>query len=298
VTIAGTRHDGPNAVDFATLAGGGAFTLQPGETALVDLRFTAASQGRTSGRLLFDHDAPGSPAVVQLVGEGVVIPMTATVALPEVAAYAGDTVSIPVLLPRSSNLTSTEATSFTARMRFNATLLEPIGATPGGSLDGSDRVIDLELPLTAGPDSVVARLLFRAALGDDSTTALILENPQSAAGTVTMTAEIGRFRLLGICYDGGARLLNPNGTLALKIVEANPTSDHDLSIALETIEAGRTTLRLFDNAGRLTATFVDEEMVPGTHDRSLDLDGIASGIYILHLQTPSQARSIIVEISR
>lgn len=296
--VTGATHGGPNGADFATLAGDAPFTLLPGDTAKLDFRFSPAAVGPARDTLWFEYEGGSAPLPVVLLGEGIEIPAAATVALPTIEAYAGDTITIPVMLPTQSNLSASTATSFTARMRFNATLLEPIAPTPGGTIEGDERVIELELPLTADADGVVARLLFRAALGDDSTTTLILEDPQSVGGPVAMTSLAGTFRLLGICYEGGARLINPNGTLALKIAEANPTSDHDLSIALETIEAGRTTLRLFDDAGRMVAGFIDEEMAPGIHDRSLDLDGIANGIYILHLQTPSQSRSVIVEIVR
>ncbi|MBK9248263.1 MAG: choice-of-anchor D domain-containing protein [Ignavibacteria bacterium] len=72
LSIITTRHAGPNDVDFSTLAGGGNFTLQPNDTALLDLRFVPIDIGRTSGRILFEYDGVGSPAAVQLFGEGII----------------------------------------------------------------------------------------------------------------------------------------------------------------------------------------------------------------------------------
>jgi hypothetical protein len=71
LTITSTHHAGPNVVDYTTIAGGGSFTLNPGDSAFMDIRFAPSGVGRTSGRLLFDYDAIGSPATVQLFGEGV-----------------------------------------------------------------------------------------------------------------------------------------------------------------------------------------------------------------------------------
>jgi WD40 repeat protein/uncharacterized protein YegL len=71
ITIKSTRHAGLNDMDFTTLAGGGSFTLNVGDTARLDLRFMPKYVGRTSGRLLFDYDDVGSPATVQLFGEGI-----------------------------------------------------------------------------------------------------------------------------------------------------------------------------------------------------------------------------------
>jgi WD40 repeat protein/uncharacterized protein YegL len=71
LTINTTRHAGPNDVGFLTIAGGGSFTLAQGDTARLDLRFLPTDVGRTSGTLLFDYNGVGSPAIVQLFGEGV-----------------------------------------------------------------------------------------------------------------------------------------------------------------------------------------------------------------------------------
>ena len=71
LAITGTRHDKPNDKDFSTLAGGGGFTLQPGATQAMQLRFVPSDEGRTSGLLSFEYSGPGSPAQLQLIGEGV-----------------------------------------------------------------------------------------------------------------------------------------------------------------------------------------------------------------------------------
>ncbi|PKL84744.1 MAG: hypothetical protein CVV22_11185 [Ignavibacteriae bacterium HGW-Ignavibacteriae-1] len=70
ITITSTKHNYPNIVDFSTINGEGSFTLQPGETHLMDLRFAPSSLGRTSGTLEFHYDGVGSPAIVQLFGNG------------------------------------------------------------------------------------------------------------------------------------------------------------------------------------------------------------------------------------
>jgi WD40 repeat protein len=71
VTITSTRHAGPNTKDYSTLSGGGTFTIPPGETAKLDLRFFPKTTGRTSGRILFEYNGIDSPITLQLFGEGV-----------------------------------------------------------------------------------------------------------------------------------------------------------------------------------------------------------------------------------
>ena len=70
LNITNTKHNKPNDVDFSTLSGGGAFSMAPDEEKRMDLRFTPTSKGRTSGTLEFYYDGTGSPAVVQLFGQG------------------------------------------------------------------------------------------------------------------------------------------------------------------------------------------------------------------------------------
>jgi WD40 repeat protein/uncharacterized protein YegL len=69
ITINSVTHSGPNSIDFSTILGGGPFILTPNESAKMNLRFSPKELGRTSGRLLFDYNGIGSPAVVQLFGE-------------------------------------------------------------------------------------------------------------------------------------------------------------------------------------------------------------------------------------
>ncbi|HVK39604.1 MAG TPA: choice-of-anchor D domain-containing protein [Candidatus Kapabacteria bacterium] len=405
VQITGVRHAGPNDVDFVTIASATG-PLQPGESALVDLRFTPSIEGRTSGRLLFDFDGPGSPATVMLFGEGVApvaeaevvsteidfgtvdlgdardslqaatirnvgtIPITilsnqaggadagdfivvgnatttiapgdtaridlrfvpgaigprsgellvdygvsepakvllrgvgveviepslATLRPGDAAARAGDTVEIPIVLDAATNLAASGATGFATTLRFNGTLLEPIDDTPRGAMAGFDRIIPLTLTLPAGADGVLATLRFRVGLGNDTVTALLLEGTQALDGPVTMSVEVGRFTLTGICLDGGPRLINPMGTIALKLSSNPARARAEATVA--TVELGRTTLTLTDVTGRSIRTFVDGEMQPGEHVIPLDLRDVGSGMYLLQLRTETEQRTILMEVTK
>ncbi len=66
-----TRHGGPNDKDFKTISGGAPITLQSGDTARMNLRFTPSFTGRTMGTLEFHYDNPFSPLKIQLFGEGI-----------------------------------------------------------------------------------------------------------------------------------------------------------------------------------------------------------------------------------
>lgn len=300
LNVTGTGHAGPNSPSFSTLAGGGIFSLAPGDTARLDLRFSPSAVGPAQDTLLFSYEGGSAPVPVLLIGTGVDLSSTAsaTVAAPELSAYPGDTVTLPLLLPSATNIPASGTTTFSVRLRFNTTLLEPIAGTPAGTVQGGERIIDLQLPLQADSAGVLARLLFRAGLGDDTTTQLLLESPQALDGSATLSAEPGTFHLLGVCYAGGARLLNPNGAIALKVVVANPVTDGVLSVELETLETGRTSLDLLDMKGEVVAHFVDENLAPGRRQLDLDINEVSGGLYMLRLLTPSQNRSLFVVVRR
>lgn len=71
INILDTKYGPPNDKDFKTISGGGSITLGVGESAKLSLRFTPSIIGKTSGTLEFHYDVTGSPAIIQLLGEGV-----------------------------------------------------------------------------------------------------------------------------------------------------------------------------------------------------------------------------------
>ena len=70
VTVTG-RLAGPDTTGFEMLEGGGTVTLAPNERRPLGLRFRPGREGRTSARVIFTHDGPGSPEIGYLYGTGV-----------------------------------------------------------------------------------------------------------------------------------------------------------------------------------------------------------------------------------
>lgn len=62
---------GPNLTDFKEINDLKNYTLKSGEELKLDLSFKPTYLGRTNGTLMFEYDGIGSPAVVQLFGEGI-----------------------------------------------------------------------------------------------------------------------------------------------------------------------------------------------------------------------------------
>jgi hypothetical protein len=298
IMFTGVRHFGPNDIDFQTLAGV-PDTLGRGDTLWLDLRFTPSDTGRTNDQLLLDYKGAVAPAVVQLFGEGISSTPTgaasADIAASEVAAAPGDEIDIHILLKEGVNIAESGATNLTATLRFNATLLDPVGNTPRGTISGSDRIIPLELPATPPCGHLLASFRFRAMLGNDTMTTLTLENPAAVGGTVAVRAESGVFRLLGVCKDGGVRLLNPEGKVGILKMAPNPAGEW-AELEIETVESGPTSVTLLDIHGQLITTLFNGDLESGRHLVSFNTRELSTGSYYVVLMTPTVRRVQRIDI--
>jgi hypothetical protein len=105
IQITNIRHGLPNDIDFTTLQGGTPFTLQPGSTHTMNLRFSPKDIGLTSGVLEFSYNGIGSPAIVQLFGRGRVGPKITSSSSGAVLTCGNDTtISIVVQNPGDDTL--------------------------------------------------------------------------------------------------------------------------------------------------------------------------------------------------
>ena len=157
-------------------------------------------------------------------------------------------------------------------------------------------VIELDLPTSSPTGDVLQELTFRIGLGRDSVVSLTLENAEAIDGDVAMSVELGVVHILGICYEGGARLINPDGVVALRPITNTASASSGFVVEMETIENGPTDLRLYDLHGREVRTYISGPLSPGRRLMVLEGDGMSTGLYLLILQTPTERRSVMVEV--
>jgi hypothetical protein len=302
VSISAVGQQGPDNSQFQILDGSNAFTLLPGERHSMTLSFAPERIGRTSGSISFAHNASGGVTVVQLFGEGycdserrvAIGPLTV------IEADAGDVVAIPLRILHSDS--STGLQSFRGTLRFNGSLLRPIGTAPAGdttllhavysdttlgSTDGNDRLVPIAVD-SISTDGEIVRLICIAALGNADSTFLEMDRPDwGMECPVTTVMENAVFRLRGICHeDGLSRLFYSDGSAALKILSANPVCN-TLELSYTLIEPGATRISLIDMQGRTVMMLVDADSDPGTYQLQRELRGCASGTYYCVLETPT-----------
>ncbi len=132
----------------------------------------------------------------------------ACVRMPIVEAEPGTTLTIPVLIEQTERIPVGNALRFQARIRFNRSLLQPVGQTPECTFDGEDCILEIDVPVTAATleSGILAELRFLAKLGNAESTPLVIEEyAWSGFGEqpIRTVTKPGEFILLGVCREGG-----------------------------------------------------------------------------------------------
>ncbi|MBK9182260.1 MAG: choice-of-anchor D domain-containing protein [Ignavibacteria bacterium] len=301
LSITATRHAGPNDFDFSTLAGGGSFTLAQGDTAKVDLRFLPSDVGRTSGRLLFEYSGVGSPATVQLFGEGTINSLDTartTVVAQDIFAQAGERVNLILTLQKQTGMQLTGApTKWFARIRYNSSILfvEQNSSECSGSADSCM----LELSGTYDPtNNELISVPCIATLGNTDNSSIIIDEfrwTNSGIVSETLTQD-GRIQINGICDDGGARLYISAKNSTSLTTRPNPTQN-TMEIHYGLREPLTITLELLNMMGQVVQTFVSNKAeAAGGYVLTTDVSAIGNGAYQLRLITNKETLTTRVDV--
>jgi WD40 repeat protein/uncharacterized protein YegL len=291
LNITKTQHNKPNDVDFTTLSGGSSFSLSPGETHEMNLRFTARDAGLTNGSLDFEYNGVGSPAKISLLGEGISYGVaSAELKADSLEGYPGDIIEVSIILNNQKNILLSGAASFKTDLSYNSTLLLPIEYESEKIDETTSKITIDNLPIYKNIGEPLTKVSFIAGLGNAEGCSLALSNAMAIGGTVDISLLNGNFKLLGICPEGGNRLINPDGKEVSLKISPNP-SDGKLSVELNLIEDGNTTLRIYNNIGNIVFE-KNIESITGKLDISIETSNLSNGLYYMSLQTPTVRKVI------
>jgi hypothetical protein len=296
VRVHDIRQQGPDDTQFSVLTGGAPVLLPPFGSHAMTLRFAPRRAGRSSGSLAFFADGVPDAAVAQLFGEGIGVTAEAVLSTDTLRAAAGNIVRVPLRLRADARLALAGASAVTTQLRYRASLLVPIGATPPGRIEGVDRVIPLaSLPLLPLYDDVIAEFDFLAVLGDTVSTELRLEESAAVGGTVDIREEPGAFTLTDLCEEGGLRLFDGDGIVRLDQNHPNPFNS-ETTIRYEVIERAPLQLRIRDLRGRVVRTLYEGMAQPGRYALRFDAAELPSGVYVCELRSGTLLRRRMISL--
>ena len=137
----------------------------------------------------------------------------------------------------------------------------------------------------SGASDTLAILKFIACLGNDTASALTLSDSKVIDGKVNLSNENGEFKLLGICKEGGTRLINPSGKAGIHAINPNPAID-ELKISVKNIEDGETNLIIYNSMGT-EVNRIKVDNLSGIQYINVNLSDYSSGIYFVKYQSPT-----------
>lgn len=225
-----------------------------------------------------------------------------TISTESFAGAAGDRREGRILLSLAA-VAGIPVTAIRLKIRFNATLLEPVETVPASiilhdTITDGQRTLDVLTPIPAFAASpmILSSISYTVGLGNDSASALEILEAVPIGGALRLRAEAGRFSLLGICREGGPRLVNPVHRAAIRM-KPNPVAS-TAEVEVDLGDASRTRVLVMDVFGREQATLVDDALAAGHYRIGCDLSGLPSGSYTLLLVTPSERVTQTLIIAR
>lgn len=279
----------------------------------IRVRFTPTDSTQVTLPLVLAETSP-CPDTTRLMvtGHGKITPVgIADIVIPlDVTGKPGETIAIPIILEKTQALDQTGSTTFIAKIRFNGTMLIPLGARSKGEkfrkgavtggiatgqmLDtitvGPDKIVTVQIentPIPLQPDTLGYLDAF-VLLGNAVSTPLAIDTLYWTQGTVRGTKRDGVFTLNGYCDQGSDRLIKITNAFGIKSAVPNPFNP-STEIRFQTVESGPTTLTIYDTYGRVVDLLIDHQSLPvQEHSITWSAESASSGLYYAVLLTPTQ----------
>lgn len=282
--------------------------VKPNQGAELSLRFNPQVLGNQNSTAIFKFEGNNSPIKVPMIGNGITSTIdTATIKLSPIKGKPGDYVNLDInLIKNSDQPFKNSFTGFKTFLKFNSTLLQPVSGFKNSVINGNERTIELELKIPekklnqiqTNEEILIGSVRFKVALGNDSISQIKIENTQPIGYSKVLINESSTiFKLDGFCKEGEIRLFNDSGKLYLNQNYPNP-SENNTIIKYEIIEKGKTSLRIYDNSGKIIKVVFDEAKPTGAYEYNLDTSTLTAGTYFYILNTPTQELIRRLEVRR
>lgn len=254
-----------------------------------NLRFTPLEEAPFAATLKIYHDAPASPTNILLTGIGVPPKLeTMSLALASAIGDPGEIVNIPLRIEEYSFLPGEAPIGTIAfELEFDPTILEPLFPNKEDILEFDKRTVSVEFPLESADweNGIFGNLDFKLALGMDSVSRLSIRNLRyEGAGKMILFAKNGEVKIASLCYEGGLRLFDGRGQIAIQDISPNPVVN-STNVSIELAEAAPTKIYVVDNSGKVVANLRNEYMDAGIHEVDLDISFLSPGSYYLIVKT-------------
>ena len=215
----------------------------------------------------------------------------------DIGGITGEKVKIPIYFYNTNSI-SNETTGFTAKLKYNATLLFPTGGTPLGSVNSKlERTLDLLLPSKPDNNGLLTTLEFMAMLGNETYTDIELYDITSIGKPVVVNKRVkSKFSLLNVSNEGGLRLINSKNNFSyIKSIEPNPAIDNT-KVSLTSEGENHVTLELYNIFGEKLKIIYEGNLTSGVREFNINLIDLNSGTYHIVIKSENEIKSELLNI--
>ncbi len=187
------------------------------------------------------------------------------------SAYAGETKNLVI----KTILKSPKPRNYKFKMAYNKTLLTVLDPKANLTFNDQNEICEYEGEWN-GIDTILLRLPYIAGLGNAESTDISMLEFKWMDNNKSVETRKGHFYLLGICYEGGVRLVEPNIT-DIKI--SQQLNNSSLLLSYRTL-FDNSTITLYDLMGK---EIRKDNLLKSKNTTiyNLNIDGISSGTYLL-----------------
>lgn len=209
----------------------------------------------------------------------------------------GEIFNVILRITDQSDLDFCKAFNYTARIRFNKTVMVPFGSTPQGIIENQDRVITLKGSRN-GFDPTLANMTFLATLGEVEESNFALEFFEWDDCRFDVTIIDTNIRLINLCKAGGiTRLFRSGGGVLSMNIKPNPSSS-TATIDFTSPETGLTQILIYNLQGSKIVDVYNDILESGLYRTVVDVTNFASGVYFVIMKTPSDIINKIMEVQK
>ncbi len=263
-------------------------------------QYFCSQVGRFCSRILIDTDSDRYETL--MYGEGICAPPQPHygIEIPDSLKVAiGGMVDVPIQYYPAPVPYRQMKRPWTIRLRYNRTILFPMGTTPKGvdQPDSEYAVMTISGRGFEIGDTLIT-LHFMGTLGTSDVALMRLEaflwrdecqyDPPLASGRIFFT---------NVCRAGGLREFVLNDSLVFRSVQPNPSREY-AAVEFSLRENGWTSLSIVDVFGRTVREVFAEELNHGSYTASVDVRDLTPGDYYAILSTPTGRISTLIGVVR
>lgn len=271
------------------------FSLDIGEVKEITIEFLGVSSDKSINEIIYLNDSLCKKQqkiniILKVLNSNLIVKVT------DVSAKIGDTVNLPIVVEYYNNIEPNSSIYFEGELFFNSSILLPIFIKSNTYNDTISSVKFKVKTESVKIGDTLTLIKFISGLGLSEECDLKIDSVKFNDNPISLYIKNGKFHLLGICKEGGPRLINPLNKLGIKSIVPNPING-DVEIQIELNEHCFTELSIYNLLGEKVKTLMAEEVEKtGLSIIKRNLIDLDNGQYILNLKTNTVNKNEIIQI--